>query len=565
MSDYEVVYHIDYTDIRGPQVAWEAGCPLFVEALQASQNVYTGQAYLQSKLLNVSSKRIHSALIEFEVTYRTGSDDHLRRSANNINLSSTQTYGPQPVPLKQGDVLSIEAHVIRADWDTGSWTSSDPAAYALRRRGLSLSEAALSERAKLLKQSGCTQAREVAEYALERRDGWTLCPCGQPSIGLSICPSCHLNFDKFESCYDNEDDLIRLASDRAEADLRRRQRRPIRLKLLISTVVIVAAAFASIRWLYPNVIAPAITYAQASNMMENGDYPEAYNLFKELGDFGDSKTQAEKAKEADGELCASNMADCFNDGLYEEALELYSNYQDSYQTSSDNSDELLTDLYYLASAGVFYTHQDYSEAENYLTETSLSYEEMGVDTEKVMELLVGVVCGRAEEVYESGDVKLAKEYLSLIRSADMSPAAKEISDEIDHFINVHFDWIGEWEFNDTAEYQDGTRYYIGVVNVNGLKLVVRTNLTSYSSLFYLQGYSSDSDDLVISAYDRLYPMTLNDRASMILDKGPEQDIEFTLNDDGSITLIGGGEGSEANTHTLSKVSSELPSMNLHRN
>lgn len=224
MSGFKVVYRIDPTDDT-PEITWEEGCPLLLDALQIARNTDTGEAYVQTRFLNISGEKINSFKVTITVVYGDGSEENLCLNPLDADIFSGMTYSARPVVLSAGDAIAARVKVEIVCRDSGQWVSHLPLSKVRKPCALSLSSTALEERVRELRELGCKDSRKASLYSIERNDGWTLCPCGQVNVGTKHCVSCGLDLSTYSSALEDLKTLSQKGTDRKEREEAERQKR----------------------------------------------------------------------------------------------------------------------------------------------------------------------------------------------------------------------------------------------------------------------------------------------------------------------------------------------------
>lgn len=224
MSGFKVVYRIDPTDDT-PEITWEEGCPLLLDALQIARNTDTGEAYVQTRFLNISGEKINSFKVTITVVYGDGSEENLCLNPLDADIFSGMTYSARPVVLSAGDAIAARVKAEIVCRDSGQWVSHLPLSKVRKPCALSLSSTALEERVRELRELGCKDSRKASLYSIERNDGWTLCPCGQVNVGTKHCVSCGLDLSTYSSALEDLKTLSQKGADRKEREEAERQKR----------------------------------------------------------------------------------------------------------------------------------------------------------------------------------------------------------------------------------------------------------------------------------------------------------------------------------------------------
>lgn len=224
MSGFKVVYRIDPTDDT-PEITWEEGCPLLLDALQIARNTDTGEAYIQTRFLNISGEKINSFKVTITVVYGDDSEENLCLNPLDADIFSGMTFSAKPAVLSAGDAIAAKVKVESVGQDSGQWVSHLPLSKVRRPCALSLSSTALEERLSELRELGCKDSRKASLYSIERNDGWTLCPCGQVNVGTNRCVSCGLDLSTYSSELEDSKTLSQKGAERKEREEAERQQR----------------------------------------------------------------------------------------------------------------------------------------------------------------------------------------------------------------------------------------------------------------------------------------------------------------------------------------------------
>lgn len=258
MSEYKIVFR-KTSDSPEPenQTKWERGCPLLFEAVQVSRNTETGQAFLQARAKNISAEEVSSFTAKLFCAFSDGSTAEFAANPLDADILPWCDYTLAPIELPRGDAESADVRVLSATSPTSGWASSLEPAALPQRKPLDLSDEALSERRLQLDQLGCAQPEEAAPFGIEEHGSWTLCACGQPSIGHAICPACQLPFEPDVSLEDGQR-LESLARERSERQFRKereaqkrvqsRNARMARASLIVAALLAVIATSLALKF-----------------------------------------------------------------------------------------------------------------------------------------------------------------------------------------------------------------------------------------------------------------------------------------------------------------------------
>lgn len=343
MSDYKVVVRLT-SDATSPdnQTKWSPGCPIMLEAIQISRNTATGRAFLQARVRNISTSEVESFKAKLQCTFSDGSTDQFEVNPLDADVSPWRDYTLPPIELPRGDAISADAAIVSTCYAGGTNIACDKPASLPFRSKLELSETALKERTAQLAEIGCTKAEAAAPYRTDEHESWTLCSCGQVSLGYKTCPSCGLPFGRhgeIEDCAILErgaNERARLLREKKEADAKRTARKRLWARKTCAVILSVAAVGGAGFFAYENLIFPAGRYDEAVRLAQSGQYLNAVKIFEELGTYRDSSQQAQSFRaQWQEKTIADNYAkaiDLLESGEAEEALTLFgghSEYEDT--------------------------------------------------------------------------------------------------------------------------------------------------------------------------------------------------------------------------------------------
>lgn len=177
MSKYKIVF-------RDANPSWQELCPVRVLAVQVSRDTETGACFLQTKIVNVSTKPI--SRIEFTVGLEGegGETETVDFSLLDADLPAGEVLRPKAVGIKLSVITGSRAVVTRTDGETSFGNPIDidsPAPLALNGVEESERDALLSEmRADTFKCSGVHS----------EHDGWWQCGCGAVNLKRGTCWNC---------------------------------------------------------------------------------------------------------------------------------------------------------------------------------------------------------------------------------------------------------------------------------------------------------------------------------------------------------------------------------------
>lgn len=177
MSKYKIVY-------RDANPSWQELCPVRVLAIQVSRDTETRACFLQTKIVNVSTKPI--SRIEFTVWLEGegGETETVDLSLLDADLPAGEVLRPKAVSIKLPVITGSSAIVTRADGETsfGDQIAIDcPAPLALSGVEESERDALLSE----MRVDACKCSGVHSEH-----DGWWQCGCGAVNLKRGTCWNC---------------------------------------------------------------------------------------------------------------------------------------------------------------------------------------------------------------------------------------------------------------------------------------------------------------------------------------------------------------------------------------
>lgn len=167
MSKYKIVY-------RDANPSWQELCPVRMLAIQVSRDTETGACFLQTKIVNVSTKPI--SRIEFTVGLEGegGETETVDFSLLDADLPAGEVLRPKAVRIKLSVITGSRAVVTRADGETSFGDPIDIDSPA----PLALNGVEESERDVLLSEMGADTFKCAGVHS--EHDGWWQCGCGEP-------------------------------------------------------------------------------------------------------------------------------------------------------------------------------------------------------------------------------------------------------------------------------------------------------------------------------------------------------------------------------------------------
>lgn len=177
MSKYKIVF-------RDANPSWQELCPVRVLAVQVSRDTETGACFLQTKIVNISTKPI--SRIEFTVGLEGegGETVTVDFSLLDADLPAGEVLRPKAVRIKLSVITGSRAVVTRADGETSFGNPIDIDSPA----PLALNGVEESERDVLLSEMGADTFKCSGVHS--EHDGWWQCGCGAVNLKRGTCWNC---------------------------------------------------------------------------------------------------------------------------------------------------------------------------------------------------------------------------------------------------------------------------------------------------------------------------------------------------------------------------------------
>ena len=177
MSKYKIAY-------RDANPSWQELCPVRMLAIQVSRDTETGACFLQTKIVNVSTKPI--SRIEFTVGLEGegGETETVDFSLLDADLPAGEVLRPKAVRIKLSVITGSRAVVTQADGETSFGDPIDIDSPA----PLALNGVEESERDVLLSEMGADTFKCAGVHS--EHDGWWQCGCGAVNLKRGTCWNC---------------------------------------------------------------------------------------------------------------------------------------------------------------------------------------------------------------------------------------------------------------------------------------------------------------------------------------------------------------------------------------
>lgn len=356
MGNYKVVFRDDGSG-DSSLLKWEPGCPAMVTVVQVARNVDTSEAYLQIKIENLSADILNSISGIAHIDYIDGSTDDVPFSELDFDLPQCEQGALKATALPRGDVETAFIKLLQIDSQQGKWHSTGEPAEAPEREPLLLSEKAMTERDRQLKERNADG--RIAGGKAQFHQGWWVCACGGINVWRETCRECECHKDllsdlqdeeslcksadiRSQNIYDRADSLIARGESVENLKIARRLFEGIsgwkdakeraeecseklavlepklekRRKKLLGVAAVSALLFIFFltagRPLVVNAIGDLLNemkYREATSLYEGGHFRKAYVEFRSIAPYGDSAEMEVKSAysfaenlEEDGDL-----------------------------------------------------------------------------------------------------------------------------------------------------------------------------------------------------------------------------------------------------------------------
>lgn len=356
MANYKVVFRDDGSG-DSSLLKWEPGCPAMVTVVQVARNVDTSVAYLQIKIENLSADILNSISGIAHVGYIDGSTGDVPFSELDFDLPQCEQGALKATALPRGDVESVFIKLLQIDSQQGKWHSTGEPAEAPEREPLSMSEKAMVERGRQLRELHADS--RIAGGRAQFHQGWWVCACGGINVWRETCRECECHkdilsslqdeeslceaadkwsqsvYDKADALFSDEEDVENLREAKRlfesvlgwrDAEARAKEcseklavlepKSEKRRKKLLGVAAVFALLFIFFltagRPLVVNTIGDLrneMKYREATSLYEDGHFRKAYVEFRSIAPYGDSAEMEVKSAysfaeslEEDGDL-----------------------------------------------------------------------------------------------------------------------------------------------------------------------------------------------------------------------------------------------------------------------
>lgn len=305
MAKYKVILRQDATTSEHNSLLWEAGCPLFIEAIQVSRNTESGQAFLQVKVKNITATPIRSFDLGVNVSFEQNREQNVQINMLDADIMPGASKALSPIELTQGDVVGLRYKTLEVKTDDSLWQSQKDPEILPELTSLGLDDALSQERYKLLLEYGAkisheqrTQNPHMEDKAHIEQNDWWICICGHPNVESDTCAGCNVSKEQIRQT-ESKEFLERAIEQRKEGERAEAAKRKKAIKVGAVASVAVIAIIAILILIYNFAIVPSqlkSDYEAAIASYDAGDYKKASQQFEALGEYEDSQTRRWQAE-----------------------------------------------------------------------------------------------------------------------------------------------------------------------------------------------------------------------------------------------------------------------------
>ena len=316
-----------------PENLYTTGAPVVIAAGALLKDSQTGNVLAQLKLQNITSQTIKAATVQIFPMDTTGEAIAENTTYQYLDLSAGRDtfFGQKAaIPLPNAATRSFSVIVTEVIFlDNTKWLADGKEWRSLKKpASIGWGDP------ELVKQFHCDYGEHSNNMLLEDEDLW-ICVCGAINrSGETCCHRCRQTLDNLRAF--NIEDLRkrkdeRLALEAAAAEKRRSEEKQRNLRIAkIASIVLVAIAVLCVAIHFAgSAVQKNNIYNSAVSLMEQGEYGQASDLFRELGDYKDSSAQLEKITAKYDEAC-----DRMENGDYDGAIDILTKMGDFLDSQS---------------------------------------------------------------------------------------------------------------------------------------------------------------------------------------------------------------------------------------
>ena len=406
-----------------PAELYAEGSPLLIEAGALLRDSQNGRLIAQLKLKNLGEKAVQAAKIRLWPQDPAGRPlgGAIEYTYLDQSAGRRDSFGAKnPIPVAESSTRSFRAELEEVIFADGSlWTAPEGAVWAPLPAGETL-ETALGD-SELCKQLRLERGEDCRFRPARMLDLWR-CACGEAVRG-ETCPACGKGFFEIDlpaltaakderlaaekaaaekaaaEAAERAAALAKLKAERAEKAKARRKKTGKLAALAAAALALCFAAFL----LITKVVIPNSQYNKAVALLDAGQYEEAIEAFKALGNYKDAADRVPEAQaaqiEAENAAAYADAEALLAEGRYEEAIaafEALGGYKDSqdriaevqaaqidaeYAASYEQAEALLAAGEYAEAMAAFRTiPNDYRDAEAQLQHCQIGLAEERFNT-----------------------------------------------------------------------------------------------------------------------------------------------------------------------------------------
>lgn len=346
-----------------PDNLYATGAPVIIAAGALLKDTETGAILAQLKFRSISPKAIKALKVKVVMldAFEKAFGEAITFEYLDLNVQRDAEFGQKKaIPIKNSSVRAFTAKVVEVAYLDNTVWASENAEWDQFPKSISLEEALGDP---LLAKEYRLRYGQKAMFMPVKSAGTWVCACGAVNyIEETVCHACNseatllFSFDLEKMKDEIEAEAKAQAEAKAMAEEARKQKRQKNkqqlkkvLKKIIPVVLALAVVCGAIK-LYTAVIRPENQYKTANKLFANGQYQEAEQLFREIGEYKDSPLKVEETHEAWLRAQYTAAKELFEAGEYEAseaAFLVLGDYADSKQqaeTSRITREYLAADL-----------------------------------------------------------------------------------------------------------------------------------------------------------------------------------------------------------------------------
>ena len=322
MPRLKILKSIEYT-------SWFPECPVQIEKCNILFDTIASQIVLQLKLRNISNRTISAVYFEYCAFDSANEliEPHGEYAYLDLLVNPGETFGERvAIVLANNKTRYVTPVICKAVFFDGEIWRNDKAVepYELPQRPLLIDELSADcfqvferEKSQL---SLSDVIKSIFIYLPMQTEFYWICICGQANeLDKNCCGRCHTEkqwvFDQTSISH-----IMDQIKKEKQIKLDKKEHNKRRIKLFGGVSLL-----ALFIWAFISFALPFIRYTHAKDLLQNGNYDSAIQIFNELNDYKDSKIQINDCIYYKALTAKTN-------GSFKEAIELFSqiaDYRDS--------------------------------------------------------------------------------------------------------------------------------------------------------------------------------------------------------------------------------------------